>query len=334
VSSPHDALFKYVFSQPEHAASELRAVLPTQLSRRIDWSSLELQPTSFVDERLSGRQADVLFTLRCQGRKTYLYVLLEHQSTPDALMAFRLLRYLVRIWEAFLVEHPESERLPAILPVVVHHSPRGWTGATDLCSLIDSDPDTLALLVGYIPQFRFVLDDVSHADDRALRGRSLTAVAAAGLMLLSRGRAPHLLDELRRWSDVFGQVAAARNGVEALSAFLEYTFRVGEVLPEDLRRLALEIGPAAAEAYMTAAQKLTEESYARGRAEGEAKGEAKGKAEGEAKGKAELLIRQLGLRFGALSDATRAKILTAGPEHLDVWAERVITGRSLEEILG
>ncbi len=99
MSSPHDALFKYVFSQPEHAASELRAVLPAELSMRIDWSSLELQPTSFVDERLSGRQADVLFMLRCQGRKTYLYVLLEHQSTPDALMAFRLLRYLVRIWE-------------------------------------------------------------------------------------------------------------------------------------------------------------------------------------------------------------------------------------------
>jgi hypothetical protein len=128
-------------------------------------------------------------------------------------------------------------------------------------------------------QFRFVLDDLSHADGSALRGRSLTAVAAAGLMLLARGRAPNLLAELRRWIDVFGQVAAARNGVEALSAFLEYTFRVGEVLPEDLRRLALEIGPVAAEAHMTTAQKLTEESYARGR------------AEGKAEGKAELLIR-------------------------------------------
>jgi hypothetical protein len=61
---------------------------------------------------------------------------------------------------------------------------------------------------------------------------------------------------------------------------------------------------------------------------------AQGRAEGEAKGKAELLIRQLGLRFGALSDVTRVKILSAGPDRLDVWAERVITGRSLEEILG
>jgi len=36
----------------------------------------------------------------------------------------------------------------------------------------------------------------------------------------------------------------------------------------------------------------------------------------------------------ATAVATRAKILTAGPERLDVWADRVITGRSLEEILG
>jgi hypothetical protein len=125
---------------------------------------------------------------------------------------------------------------------------------------------------------------------------------------------------------VLGQVASARNGVEALSAFLEYAFQVGEVLPEDLRVLALQLGPAAQEAYMTAAQKLTEESYARGRAEGEAKGEAKGEAE--------LLIRLLGQRFGSLSRAEREKILHAPPERLDVWAERVITGASLQEILG
>jgi hypothetical protein len=184
--------------------------------------------------------------------------------------------------------------------------------------LLDVDPEILSLVAEYVPQFRFVLDDLSGAGDHELRGRSLTAVARAGLLLLARGRSgPSLVDELRRWLDVLRVVAAAPNGVAALGAFLEYAFRVGEVLPEDLQRLALQIGPAAEEAYMTAAQKLTEESYARGRAAGIA----------------ELLIRQLGLRFGSLPEATRQKILNATPELLDVWAERVITGRSLEEIL-
>jgi hypothetical protein len=44
------------------------------------------------------------FTIRCNGHAAFLYVLFEHQSTNDPLMAFRLLRYLVRIWEAVLVE--------------------------------------------------------------------------------------------------------------------------------------------------------------------------------------------------------------------------------------
>jgi hypothetical protein len=99
---------------------------------------------------------------------------------------------------------------------------------------------------------------------------------------------------------------------------LEYAFRVGDVVPEELRKLALQLGPAAHEAYMTAAQILTAEA----------------RAEGEAKGKAELLLRQLGLRFGALSEAVRAQVLQAPAERLDVWAERVITAQSLEEVLG
>jgi hypothetical protein len=74
-----------------------------------------------------------------------------------------------------------------------------------------------------------VLDDLSGADDHALRGRSLTAVATAGFLLLARGRSgPSLLDELRRWLDVLRDVAAAPNGVAALAAFLEYAFQVGE----------------------------------------------------------------------------------------------------------
>lgn len=328
---PHDALFRYVFSQPEHAAAELRAVLPPTLVAHLDWTSLELQPASFVDERLGERQADLLFSVRCDGRPAFVYVLLEHQSTSDPLMAFRVLRYVVRIWDAFLGEHPDSVRLPAVLPVVVHHSKQGWSAATDLCSLLDLDTQSLSLVAPYVPQFRFVLDDLSEAADEALRGRSLTALATAGLMLLARGRTTlDLLADMRRWTDVFGQIASARNGVEALAALLEYAFRVGDLEPEDLRQLAVGLGPAAHEAYMTAAQKLTAESYARGISDGEAKGEAKGKAEG----KAELLIRLLSLRFGAVSDATREKVFRAPSGRLDLWAERVLSGASIEEILG
>jgi predicted transposase YdaD len=67
-------------------------------------------PASFVDERLADRHADLLFTVQCAGRETFLYVLLEHQSSVDTLMAFRVMAYVVRIWERFLSAHPDARR--------------------------------------------------------------------------------------------------------------------------------------------------------------------------------------------------------------------------------
>ncbi|WCQ96715.1 hypothetical protein NQZ70_09502 [Sorangium sp. Soce836] len=40
--TPHDALFKSTFSQPEHAAGALREALSAALAARIDFGSLTL----------------------------------------------------------------------------------------------------------------------------------------------------------------------------------------------------------------------------------------------------------------------------------------------------
>jgi predicted transposase YdaD len=40
--SPHDALFKKVFSNASHAADALRTALPAQVAKHIDWQSLAL----------------------------------------------------------------------------------------------------------------------------------------------------------------------------------------------------------------------------------------------------------------------------------------------------
>jgi predicted transposase/invertase (TIGR01784 family) len=71
------------------------------------------------------------------------------------------------------------------------------------------------------------------------------------------------------------------------------------------------------------------EGEAKGRAEGEAKGRAKGRAEGEAK----LLLKLLALRFGSTSDATRARVEAATPAQIDAWAGRVLTAKTLKEVL-
>lgn len=61
MSTPHDRLFRYVFSDPEHARGLLAALVPEALGARIDWPSLELVPGSFVAPELSERETDALF---------------------------------------------------------------------------------------------------------------------------------------------------------------------------------------------------------------------------------------------------------------------------------
>ncbi|HYH94555.1 Rpn family recombination-promoting nuclease/putative transposase [Hyalangium sp.] len=128
---PHDLFVRYTFDHPERAAAELRAVLPPEVVAQVDWSSLRREVGSVVDAELRERQSDLLFSARLHGgQPLLLYLLLEHPSSVDKWMAFRMLRYVMRQLERWHQQHPESEKLPVILPVVMYHGPEGhWTAA-------------------------------------------------------------------------------------------------------------------------------------------------------------------------------------------------------------
>ncbi len=322
VNDPHDRLFRRVFSEPEHAAGELRLLLPAEVSARADWSTLTPLPVTFVKDVLSELRSDVLFSLRVSGREVFLYLLMEHQSTSSPLMPFRLLRYVVQIWEHYLSEHKEATRLPAVVPMVVHHSKTGWKSATKLEQIIDLDADMLPALRGQLPCFEMLLDDLSTARDEELRARSMTELGRLALFCLARAReAEDFGAELGRWADAVVRVAALPNGVAALSALVSYILDVAELPKEELKTFFTELGPRTGEAFMTVGQILREE------------GRREGRAEGEAKGRAEVLARLLRVKFGAVPEEALARLQSASIEQLDSWAERVLTANSIEEAL-
>jgi predicted transposase YdaD len=67
------------------------AVLPEEVTRHIDWSTLRVEPGSFIDSGDTDRFADLLFSARASGSEAFFYVLFEHQSTVDRFMPPRLL---------------------------------------------------------------------------------------------------------------------------------------------------------------------------------------------------------------------------------------------------
>ena len=51
-------------------------------------------------------------------------------------------------------------------------------------------------------------------------------------------------------------------------------------------------------------------------------------------GKAEVVLKQVQLKFGELSPDVRARVENATGEDLDLWAERILTAATLEELFG
>lgn len=76
------------------------------------------------------------------------------------------------------------------MPVVVHHSDRGWTCGTDLRDLIDIPHGLHDVLSPLLPNFPFILDDLAAHSSESLRERAMTEMGKLALTASSgRGTA-------------------------------------------------------------------------------------------------------------------------------------------------
>ncbi len=269
-SSPHDALFKRVFSHPEHAAGELQAILPPQLVAAIDWPSLTTEPGSFIDPALAGQHSDLLFsaTARTTGDPLLVYVLFEHQSTPDARMALRLLSYMVSIWEQFAKDTDNLDKpLPLIIPALLAQVPGGWTAATQFRDLFA--PGTADLAGPFLPDFAYLVDDLHHTTDRQLRSRPLADFPRLALWLMRDARdGITLLAKLRDWAALFELVGRSPGGRDAIFVLLRYVSIVTDGLQfEQFRDILKMQSPTGESLTMTLAEQFRSEGRAEGHAE-------------------------------------------------------------------
>jgi predicted transposase/invertase (TIGR01784 family) len=314
-TTPHDALFKAAFSKLRHARGLLRSLVPEPLGRRIAWQTLRVESGIAVgDEDLEEQRMDLVYSVRAGRQRVLIYVLAEHQSTVDPWMAFRLLCYLIAIWKTYRAQHPRAHKLPAILPVVVHHSPTGWTAPVAFEDLLDADAELLDAFGPYLLRFRFLLDDLSAQSDAELRARTrMTGGGRVVILALKHGR-DRVAVRIQALSPD-GRSPAAR---DVLVMILRYTLETSQTKPATLRALlARQVGRKEAENMLTTAERL--------RREGEARGAVKGKRES--------LLLQLRQRFGPIPAAARARIDEAGAAKLDQWFSRVLTASSLDEVL-
>jgi predicted transposase/invertase (TIGR01784 family) len=320
IHNPHDALFRAVLGQPEHARGTLQSIVPVELAESLDWSTLTLQPGSFIDTALRGQYTDLLYAAtRRDGSDVLVYFLFEHQSTiPEGgRMALRLLRYQAEIWNRWSTDHPDARRLPMIIPLVMYHGAAPWSAPLAFDDLLDTPPGARPSIDRYLVRFEYVLHDLSQIPDDQLHGAAMmTALAKLVSLCFKHARTrPDFLEIFAHWIDVVREVAGTPNGWAALNLVMRYIIEVNEHLqPEALQALMeREVGPQAKDAVVTAGQQLIEQGFQQG--------------------ERAVLLRQLRRRFGGEVDTpVEQRIATASIEQVELWVDRVLSAATLAEI--
>jgi predicted transposase YdaD len=265
---PHDMMVRAVLRDLTEAASFLQAHLPREVSQGLNWSTLKLVEGSFVDEDLRGSEADLLYEVeQVSGEASlWVYMLLEHQSTPDRWMRFRLLKYCCRIWDLSFREQPDQRELRAIVPLVFYQGERSWSYSSEFADLF---AESVRNWPG-VPRFSHGLIDQSGMRPDEVQGE-LKAQIMQLLLMAAYHPALAWMEQVARLLGSLSSLAPG-GGVNYVRIFVLYILSTQE--PEAaqsfrdvLRRYASEVG----DNVMTYAQEL----LAEGRAEGEQKGRVK-----------------------------------------------------------
>lgn len=280
------------------------------------------------------RHADLLFQASLHGHPVLLYLLLEHKSAADRWTPLQLLRYVVRVFDRFLQQHPEATFLPPIVPIVVHHGERSWSTPRTLLDLVDLTglpPAVQKVLSPLQPDLHFLLDDLAATPESQLRARRATLLARLTLLMLqfvrpATERDP--VDFVRRWHDMLRALWDDPVARTTLLGLFSYLASQLEASRTQLRVAAALIHEDAQAMGKTIADQFREEGFAKG----VAKGAAAGKAEGKAEGRAELLLRLVRTRFGSVPADVESRLRRADSDTLDRWAERLFTASSLADV--
>ena len=257
IHQPHDHLFKRVFGAPAEAASFLQARLPPRLRRSLDWPTLKRHPASFVTPDLRGAASDLLFEIRyaepgAAQAPLWLYLLFEHQSTPDYWLRLRLLGYCCRIWERDRQVHKDARSLRPILPLVFYQGPTGWRPSPQFADLFPAATRDWP----WLPRFEHLLFDQTQVSPAQAAG----SVRARLLQLTMMHAFDRAVREARqRMRPLLGDLEReGSDGQDDMKMFMRYILETGpEDTPEEMGELLSRT--AAGGELMTSGERLRQE---------------------------------------------------------------------------
>jgi hypothetical protein len=300
----------------------LRGFLPEGWTGRLDFSTLERVGNSFVSDDLRERHGDLIWRLRFRGEGEgwfYLYLLLEFQSASDPFMAVRLLTYVSLLLEEIIRREKlkPGDRLPAVLPLVLHNGKRPWRAPRDLGSLFVEVPPGLRR---YLPRLRYLLLDEGRLD---LDRPELADNPIATLFRIETAQAPEDLQPLfQKLGDLLGREEP------------EFRRTLHSWLVSWLRRTSS--GVIISETMDFQGVPMLEDTLRKWEKQLLKEGRREGREEGLRTGQLEMqkaLLQQMTLRFGRLPRNVRQRVeAISSSQELRGLARKVVLAQTLQDL--
>ncbi|MBS0272184.1 MAG: Rpn family recombination-promoting nuclease/putative transposase [Proteobacteria bacterium] len=270
--SPHDRYIRSIMTHTKVAREFFEHHLPEKIAKAINFTSLKAQKDSFVDDKLRLQIADLLYSVEFHGEPGYLYLLLEHASTPDKLLPYRMLKYTISVIESHLKKTGNSN-LPFVYPLILYSGSKPFSYSTDFFDLFGKEKD-LARAVFLSP---CQLIDLTKVPDETLRDFFWFGAAA---LIAKHIHDPDILPILTTVLQLLKRIEKEGN-IDYLYVTLSYIIEAGEIKDKEafIETVKSNLSEVNEEKIMTLADQWKQEGYQKGIEIGTEKGKKEEKIE-------------------------------------------------------
>ena len=165
----HDRSIRWLLEDKENVKG-LIEILSAHLVKLIDFSQLTLINKTYIPDNLRKQETDMICSVPFRGEsekeQLLIYILIEHQSTVDISMGYRVLFYMTQIWDAQRREWesnnlPKSQwRLQPIIPIVLYTGDQNWQHPLTLHAMMVV-PESLKC---FVPSYDILFLNVKETD--------------------------------------------------------------------------------------------------------------------------------------------------------------------------
>jgi len=255
----HDRFFKELFSKKAEISEFIAKTFPIEISEKIDFQSLELDKTEYIDNKLKTNYSDIVYNCKFGNSiNIKISLLFEHKSYPETYPHFQLLGYMLRIWE---IQIKQKQELTPIIPIIFYHGEkkRKKKSFKNYFENIDSD------LLKFIPNFDYELIDVSkYSDDKIIELFNSLQLQIGILLMKNIYNEQKIIQQISKFFAEVNKLLQTEQGEQFFETIISYLYYATNLETDKIIEQMRTISPKAGEKFISTAMRLKTEGIETG----------------------------------------------------------------------